>query len=135
MLLTIVQAYPVFWAIHFMGLFEQGNDEYPLWIASTWDRSYRFDQQHQATVNLVVYQVYGDLSTSSRRYTGFWRGDAPKARFNFDQNWGSFVNQYNTLRNQGFGIQKPFATPKYHVIRCNLYLNGLRCLHEKSGFR
>jgi CubicO group peptidase (beta-lactamase class C family) len=102
--LTKLQVYPTATTWNLTGLFEQGDGGYALLMESDWHMWYQYYQANPG-MQLLDFQVYDD-NNSTRWYIGVWRETTASHQFIFGQDWGSFVNQWTTLSNQGLRLQK-----------------------------
>ncbi|KIN03546.1 hypothetical protein OIDMADRAFT_51506 [Oidiodendron maius Zn] len=102
--LTKLQVYPAALTWNFAGLFEEGGGGYALLMEADWNKWYQYYQANPG-MQLVDFQVYDDNNTT-RWYIGVWRETTVSHQFVFGQDWGSFVNQWTTLSNNGQRLQK-----------------------------
>lgn len=102
--LTKVQAFPSAGSWKMTGLYEAGSGGYALLMTSNWQEFFTYYQSQDAHMQLVDFEVYDDNEV--RWYIGVWRETANQHKFIYGQDWGSFVNQWTQLSNQGLRLKK-----------------------------
>lgn len=102
--LTRVQVYPSAGSWKMTGVYEAGSGGYALLMTANWQEFSNYYQANQAQMQLVDFEVYDENET--RWYVGVWRETALAHKFISGLDWGSFVNQWTALSNQGLRLKR-----------------------------
>lgn len=109
--LVKIQVYQTATSYNLAGLFEAGGGSYDLQIDPDWNRFFQRYQTNKTTMQLVDFQVYDNDGT--RIYIGVYRETSSAHQFIFNQDWGSFVNQWTSFSKQGLRLQKVVQYPNH----------------------